>query len=211
MDRQQLSAISIQELGALFTDTLEQAGPELLSADLAGIEHHLQGLMRPVLGRVVETVMAQIAATEVTVEPACPGCGERVRLVDLDRVRQLQGLVGDYTLQRPYFICDRCHHGIAPVDARLGLGRGALSPGLSRVAARLGIEDAFGEDADIIAEALGVDVAKEGVRRITEGLGHPSLRRVTGPKRSSRRCWRPHARGKFLPWMPMPGNPRATR
>ena len=53
----------------------------------------------------------------------------------------------------------------------MGLGRGALSPGLSRVTARLGIEDAFGEGVDVLAEALSVDVAKEGVRRITEGLG----------------------------------------
>lgn len=72
---------------------------------------------------------------------------------------------------RAYFVCDACHHGLAPVDERLGLGRGALSPGLSRVAARLGLEDAFGEGVDVLAEALGVDVAKEGVRRITEGLG----------------------------------------
>jgi hypothetical protein len=57
------------------------------------------------------------------------------------------------------------------VDERLGLGRGSLSPGLGRVAARLGIEGAFGEAGDALAEALGVDVATEGVRRITEGLG----------------------------------------
>ena len=171
MDRRELSATSIQELGEVFMATLHQAGPELLSADLAGIEHHLQRLMRPVMGQVVERVMATIAATQVTLQPVCDGCDAPLRLIDLKRDRQLQGLVGDYTLHRPYFVCDTCHRGRAPVDERLGLGRGSLSPGLSRVAARLGIEGAFGEGVDVLAESLSVDVAKEGVRRITEGLG----------------------------------------
>ena len=171
MDRRELSATSIQELGEVFMTALQQAGPELLSADLEGIEHHLQCLMRPLMGRVVERVIATIAATQATLQPACPSCGDQVRLVDLKRERQLQGLVGEYTLHRPYFVCDACHHGTAPVDECLGLGRGALSPGLSRVASRLGIEDAFGEGADVLAEALGIDVATESVRRITEGLG----------------------------------------
>jgi hypothetical protein len=175
MDRRHLSAISIQELGELFMDTLQQAGPELLSADLeghpGGTRRHLQRLMRPVMGRVVETVLATIAATQATLQPSCDHCDAPLRLIDLKRERQLQGLVGDYTLRRPYFVCDGCHRGRAPVDERLGLGRGSLSPGLSRVAARLGIEGAFGEGSDVLAETLGVEVAKEGVRRITEGLG----------------------------------------
>jgi hypothetical protein len=171
MDRRQLSAISIQELGELFMDTLQQAGPDLLSGDLEGIERQLQRLMRPVMGRVVETVLATIAATQATLQPVCDRCDAPSRLIECRRERRLQGLVGDYTLQRPYFVCDRCHRGCAPVDELLGLGRGSLSPGLSRVAARLGIENAFGEATDVIAETLGVDVAKEGVRRITEGIG----------------------------------------
>jgi hypothetical protein len=171
MDRPQLSALSIQELGEMFTQTLQQAEPDLLGADLEGIERQLQRLMRPVLGRVVETVLAAIAATQATLQPRCDHCAAPLRLIALQRKRQLQGLVGDYTLQRPYFVCDTCHRGRAPVDERLGLGRGTLSPGLGRVAARLGLEDAFGEAAEILAEALGVEVAKEGVRRITEGLG----------------------------------------
>jgi len=108
MDRRDLSAISIQELGEVFMTTLQQAGPELLSADLAGIEHHLQRLMRPVMGQVVETVMATIAATQVTLQPVCDGCDAPLRLIDLKRERQLQGLVGEYTLHRPYFVCDAC-------------------------------------------------------------------------------------------------------
>lgn len=73
MDREHLSAVSAQELGTVFMATLQQAESELLDADLAGVERQLQGLMRPVMGKVVETLMATIAAT-VTAQPACPEC-----------------------------------------------------------------------------------------------------------------------------------------
>jgi len=94
MDRGHLSAISIKELGEMFMDTLQQAGPELLRADLEGIERHLQRLIRPVTARVGETVMATIAATQATVQPACASCGERARLVDPKRERQASGRRG---------------------------------------------------------------------------------------------------------------------
>jgi len=171
MDRQQLSAVSVKELGEVFMAALQQAGPELLEADLEGIERHLQRVMRPVMERVVEMVMATIAATRATVQPVCTGCGDPGRLVDLRRQRRLQGLLGDYTLHRLYLVCDTCHQGMASLDERLELGRASLSSGLSRVASRLGLEDAFGEGVDVLAEAVGVDVAKEGMRRITEGIG----------------------------------------
>src|ERR1700694_911298 len=103
--------------------------------------------------------MTPMTATEATVQPICATCSERARLVDRRRERQLQGLVGDYTLPRPYFVCATCPRGIPPVGERLGLGRGSLSPGLSRVASRLGLEDAFGQGVDVLAESLGVDVA----------------------------------------------------
>ena len=53
--------------------------------------------------------------------------------------RHLQGLVGDYTLHRAYYQCAGCGQGHAPLDARLGLGAGTLSPGLLRVASQAGL------------------------------------------------------------------------
>jgi hypothetical protein len=170
MDRPNLSATIIREVGAIFMAGLSQIGPELLASDLDGIEQRLQDLGRRVMGEVVEGVARTLAA-EPSPAPRCPACGRRMRLVDPARPRQVQGLVGDYTLARPYYACGACHRGLAPLDARLGVGPGALSPGLARVACRLGIEDSFGEAADALAETLRVDVAREGTRRITEGIG----------------------------------------
>src|SRR5260370_33567550 len=105
MDRRQLSAVSVQELGEVFMAALQQAGPDLLGADLEGIEGHLQRGRRPVLGHVVETVIATNAATEATLQPACAGCEAPRRLVDVQPGRHLQGLAGEYTLHRPDVVC----------------------------------------------------------------------------------------------------------
>ncbi len=94
-----------------------------------------------------------------------------MRLVDAQRLRDLPGLVGDYKITRAYFVCDGCHRGAAPLDERLGLGGGALSPGLVLVACWFGIDDSFQEGAAGLHETLRIDGKDEPTRRITKGIG----------------------------------------
>jgi hypothetical protein len=171
VDRTELSEAIVRELGELFVSEPRQAGPEVVAADLDGIEHRLQELSRRVLGRVVEGVVSAIAAGQSVDRPACGTCQQTLRAVDPARPRALQGLGGDYRLRRAYFVCDRCGHGVAPLDERLGLGPGALSPGLARVVCRVGIAAGFGSAADLLEETRRVDVATAAVRRMTEGIG----------------------------------------
>jgi hypothetical protein len=171
MDSPSLSETIVAEWGAAFVRAVGEAAPTLVTADLDGIEQHLQDLSRRVLGRVVEQTVATRAAAQPLDAPACPQCGAPLRLVDKERERHLQGLVGEYRLVRAYWHCAPCGQGHAPLDAALGIGPGALSPGLSRVACRLGIEEAFAPAAEILYETLRVHVPDEAVRRITEGIG----------------------------------------
>jgi ribosomal protein L34E len=171
MDRSNLSTTIICDVGELMMQELTRIGPELLASDFDEIEQRLQDLGRRVMGKVVERIVVTLAAQPIATPPRCPTCQHSMRLVDSARPRHLQGLVGDDALARPYFGCAACHRGLAPLDERLGLGAGALSPGLARVACRLGIEDSFGETADALAETLRVNVAREATRRITEGIG----------------------------------------
>src|SRR5688572_2462199 len=171
MDSANLSEAIVQELSEDFGHALIAAGPALLTADLDGIEQQAQELGRRVLARVVEQVVATVAATPPLSPPACSQCQAPMRLIDAARARHLQGLVGEYRLVRPYWHCAPCHRGAAPLDELLGVGAGALSPGLSRVACRLGIEAAFAPAAELLYETLRVDVPAEAVRRITEGIG----------------------------------------
>jgi hypothetical protein len=169
MDRADLSAAIIQEMGAVFMAALTEALPRVLTSDLAAMEQQLRAVSRRVFGSVVERVTAvQAAGLERGV---CPGCGGGLHSVDPARSRHLQGLVGDYTLRRAYYQCVACGQGHAPLDARLGLGTGSLSPGLLRVVCREGIEGGFEETVDRVAESVGVTVDDEVVRRMTEGIG----------------------------------------
>ncbi len=171
LDRPRLSAAIIDELTQLFTDTLRQNAAKLVEGDLDGIEQRLQDMTRTVFGRVVEEAVRAIAAAYRSERPDCPNCHRSMRLVDYERPRDLQGLVGQYRIARPYFVCDHCHQGCAPVDERLGIGAGTLSPGLQRVAARLGIDDSFEDAVDALSETLHIELKDEVGRRVTEGIG----------------------------------------
>jgi len=170
MDRGELSAAMIQDLGQVFAQALGEAAPTLATADLDGIERWLQAVGRRVLGQVVEQALAARAALPRE-RPPCPACGGRLRLVEQARRRDLQGLVGDYTLRRSTYSCYGCGQGHAPLDVEVGLGAGALSPGLARVVCRGGIDDSFDDATDLLAETLGVQVRSDLERRTTEGMG----------------------------------------
>ncbi len=169
MDRTDLSAAIIQEMGAVFMAALAEALPVVLTSDLAGMEQLLRQVGRAVFGAVVERVAAAREATEE--RGACPTCGGCLQRVDQARRHALQGLVGDYTLSRAYYQCGRCKQGHAPLDAQLGLGTGSLSPGLLRVVCREGIEGGFVDTGDRVVESVGVTIDDEVLRRLTEGIG----------------------------------------
>jgi len=141
----------------------------VLTSDLAGMEQRLRQVGRAVFGPVVERVAAVREATEE--RGACPACGGCLQSVDQARRRALQGLVGDYTLHRAYYQWGGCKQGHAPLDARLGLGTGSLSPGLLRVVCREGIEGGFVDTGDRVVESVGVTIDDEVLRRLTEGIG----------------------------------------
>jgi hypothetical protein len=166
-----LSEESRQELGALFVAALREAAADLSVADLEGIERRLQRVGRIALGQAVERVVQDRAAHEGVERQACAHCGGTMRRVDPARARRLQGLVGDYTIRRAYDLCDTCHCGQAPLDARIGLGPGALSPALLRAVCRLSIEASFGAAMDAARETLGVSIPDETARRDTESIG----------------------------------------
>lgn len=168
MDRSVLSGAIIQEMENVVRAALEEAVPHLLLADLATMEQQAQCLGRVILGRLIEAVLTQRG--QALPRPLrCATCGGPVR--ERTRPRQLQGLVGDYRVQRAYHWCAGCGQGAAPLDEEIGLGPGVLSPGLARVVARAALEVPFSQAVDQVQETLGVAVSREVVRRTTEEVG----------------------------------------
>ena len=174
VDRTELSEAIIQDLGAILAEELRAAAPELLTADLDGLEARLQQVSRVVCGATLERVLAVRAVPVPRGErPPCPACGGRLRLVDQARARHLQGLTGDVTLRRPTYVCMRadCGRGHAPLDVELGLGAETLTPRLARVVCRAGSTAAFDEAAAQLHEDHGLTLGGETVRRVTEAVG----------------------------------------
>jgi len=74
MDRTELSEAIIQEVGAIVAEELRAAGPDLLTADLDGIETRLQAVSRRVCGATLERVLA-VRAVPRGERPPCPAWG----------------------------------------------------------------------------------------------------------------------------------------
>jgi len=80
MDRADLSAALIQELGAVFTAALDEALPALLGSDLAEMEQRVRTLGRAVLGQVITRVIRLHATRGTEERGACPECGGHTRV-----------------------------------------------------------------------------------------------------------------------------------
>ena len=142
--------------------------PGATAADVEDVARKLsQELFGPVVGQELTRLAAEVPHRGLR----CGVCGNALRVVDRRRRRQLTGVQGESVLERPYLHCSHCGVGYAPADQVLGVGAGAWMPSLTRAAARLGIEVSFETAAEALAEALGVPVPTEDVRRATEGIG----------------------------------------
>jgi hypothetical protein len=173
------------EAQAVLRGGLEREVGALCGGDLREVEARLQPLLRRVGGALLGGLARLRLADLAGERPACPGCGGGVRYV-ATRERALVGLVGEVTLRRPYYHCDACGAGAAPLDEAWGLGGGGLTPELARVACRDGIEAAFAQGADLVYENLGVRLDAEAVRGIGEAMGAVAEADQRDPA-----CWAP--------------------
>ena len=100
----------------------------------------------------------------------------------------------------------QCGHGHCPLDAVLGLSRDSLSPGVRRVAGRLGALLPFAEAARTLAETARVQLSASTLRAVTETVGaryEQDLARRSPPPGPTG-CRRPVAcrrDGSTWPWM----------
>ena len=171
MDDNERAAGLAAEVAEVLAGGLAGAWETLTSGDLGRIEGCLQGVLRVVGGALVGGLARRRLAALAGTDARCPRCGSTGRLVAGARPRTLVGLVGEVRLRRPWYQCAACHQGFAPLDVAWGVGRGAVTPGLARVACRDGVEAPFGQGADLLAENLGVRLHEDTVRRLTEALG----------------------------------------
>ena len=162
--------VIVSEIAQIMREALEKlllAGPEAL--DMDAMEVVVQQELRRAGGRLIEgALVEQVLACE-HVPPLCPQC--RGHMEREERQRSLLGLVGSYDWPRGYYRCRHCHTQVVPADTALGIGPGALSPALSRIAAMQAAQVSFGSAARSVNETLGTQLSEADVYRTAEALG----------------------------------------
>jgi len=91
------------------------------------------------------------------------------------RTKHVQTILGDVELRRAYYHCGQCpedaEHGVIPKDQELDVVGTSFSPGLRRLMARVGAQEAFDTARQDLAELAGVVVSTKAVERISEVVG----------------------------------------
>jgi hypothetical protein len=120
-------------------------------------------------------------------EIPCP-CGQTATYQRM-RPAHVDTLLGTITLNRPYYLCRGCHHGLAPLDQQLGLCAGGISAGLEELLALVGAQLPFEEAVELVAKLTLVEVCPNTCkgpvrqRRRRAGASHRSKGARSGRSR----------------------------
>jgi hypothetical protein len=140
--------------------------PEL---DLAAAETAMLQVMRRLGSQLLEAGLAARSAGRPHERAVC-ACGEPLHLEGY-RPKEVQTLLGWITLRRTYYCCAGCGSRHRPLDGQLGLLRDSHSPGVRRLASRLGAQLPFAPAAATLAETAGVQLSTSTVRTLTMQSG----------------------------------------
>ena len=103
----------------------------------------------------------------------CPHCGQTLSARG-PAERTVETLVGAIRLRRPYFYCERCQLGTAPLDEVLQLTERRKQPDVQKAAVRLTKEVPYETACELFEELTGlplsVHTAHEVTQAVAEGL-----------------------------------------
>ena len=131
----------------------------------AAVLERVRQVLPALLGAVVEVATSGLAPRVRGQRSACPRCGRKVR-PHQERPRQVLTQCGPVTIERPWYSCERCHHGRSAVETTLGVAsRRRSSAGLVAWLVRLGATTDYREAAEVLDELTGLAVGAETIRR----------------------------------------------
>ena len=89
------------------------------------------------------------------------------------RQKGIVTLLGDSTVSRMYYECSNpdCHEHRFPKDELLDISDTSFSPGVRRLMAKVGSNDAFNKGSLDLQEFSGINVQAKDVERVSEAIG----------------------------------------
>ncbi len=88
------------------------------------------------------------------------------------RDKSLDCVLGTVTIRRAWYHCEQCRHGLAPLDARLGVAGQTMSAGLRKMTARAAAAVPFAAAARLVGELAGITLTARRAGRRAEDDGN---------------------------------------
>jgi hypothetical protein len=98
------------------------------------------------------------------------GHGHQAELADY-RDKTFDTVLGPVTVNRAWYHCAECRHGLAPRDAELGVAGTSLSPGLAAMTDTAAAAGPFAKAAVLLEDLAGVQLTVKRVERAAEASG----------------------------------------
>ena len=87
------------------------------------------------------------------------------------RAKVIDTVLGPVTLNRAWYHCKACKHGLAPRDAELGVAGASLSPGLTAMNDKAAAAGPFAGAASMLEDLAGVRLTVKRTERAAEASG----------------------------------------
>jgi hypothetical protein len=99
----------------------------------------------------------------------CPQCGQTLSARS-PQERTVETLVGTIRLRRPYFYCERCQRGSAPLDAALGLTERRKQPDVQKATVKLTKEVPYETACELFEELTGLPLSAHTAHEVTQAV-----------------------------------------
>jgi hypothetical protein len=133
----------------------------------------IESALRVALHQAGASTLSELLQFEAPPADQCQlpcSCGHEARYQEL-RSRPVLTVVGWVRMNRPWYLCDRCHEGQFPADEALDVKGTDFSPGVRRMQALVGQEAPFDHGREQMKLLAGLEVTAKSVERTAEAIG----------------------------------------
>ena len=126
--------------------------------------------------KMLGVIMSSVGRARRDEDVMCPKCHAAMEGTG-PRDKSILTIVGPTPYTRARYECPACGEARYPGDGALGIEDTSRSPGVQRMAARMGAKEAFQEVATDLYELAGIALSPKDAERIAEGVGEDIERR----------------------------------
>ncbi len=150
-------------------DIIQQYPDEAQAESLSEMEKNVKEMTHQ-LGNEIMKAWLEVQDEKYPSEQKPCQCGQKANYV---RRREGMSIIlqGRVYYRRAYYLCEHCGRGYYPLDRQLGIQAGEMSVEVVKLAALLGVQDAFVPSSDILAQTTLLELSSNSIRKATRVVG----------------------------------------